>query len=187
MVHLWLKFCLDSLSFDGAYWIQSFGFCVAQFSVLFSVLRLCRVFLVRGSARGMSARSSTRCEQWRACEPAAAVRRGAASSKPAAMAARLERTLSQVRRSARRPGVGPAPAAGWTRAQLTRQQNEPASKPGQLAEQAGIQGRIFFIFVFKKIKISKIYGGFEKFQNYTPVAPCLGDRGPVALWLGDRT
>ena len=46
---------------------------------------------------------------------------------------------------------------------------------------------IFFIFVFKKIKISKIYGGFEKFQNYTPVAPCLGDRGPVALWLGDRT
>ena len=47
--------------------------------------------------------------------------------------------------------------------------------------------RLFFIFVFKKkIKISKIYGGFEKFQNYTPVAPCLGDRGPVALWLGDR-
>jgi len=45
----------------------------------------------------------------------------------------------------------------------------------------------FFIFVFKKIKILKIYGGFEKFQNYTPVAPCLGDRGPVALWLGDRT
>ena len=57
--------------------------------------------------------------------------------------------------------------------------------------------QIFFIFVFKKIKISKIYDGFEKFQNYTPVAPCLGDRGPVApclrdrgpvaLWLGDRT
>jgi len=45
----------------------------------------------------------------------------------------------------------------------------------------------FFIFLFKKIKISKIYGGFEKFQNYTPVAPYLGDRGPVALWLGDRT
>ena len=48
--------------------------------------------------------------------------------------------------------------------------------------------RIFFSFLYlKKIKISKIYGGFEKFQNYTPVAPCLGDRGPVALWLGDRT
>jgi len=47
--------------------------------------------------------------------------------------------------------------------------------------------RIFFIFIFKKIKISKIYGRFEKFQNYTPVAPCLGDRGPVAPWLGDRT
>ena len=42
------------------------------------------------------------------------------------------------------------------------------------------QPRIFFIFIFKKIKISKIYGRFEKFQNYTPVAPCLGDRGPVA-------
>ena len=42
------------------------------------------------------------------------------------------------------------------------------------------EARIFFIFIFKKIKISKIYGGFEKFQNYTPVAPCLGDRGPVA-------
>ena len=36
----------------------------------------------------------------------------------------------------------------------------------------------FFSFLYlKKIKISKIYGGFEKFQNYTPVAPCLGDRG----------
>ena len=46
----------------------------------------------------------------------------------------------------------------------------------------------FFSFLYlKKIKISKIYGGFEKFQNYTPVAPCLDDRGPVALWLGDRT
>ena len=45
----------------------------------------------------------------------------------------------------------------------------------------------FSILYLKKIKISKIYGGFEKFQNYTPVAPCLGDRGPVALWLGDRT
>jgi len=32
----------------------------------------------------------------------------------------------------------------------------------------------FFSFLYlKKIKISKIYGGFEKFQNYTPVAPCL--------------
>ena len=34
----------------------------------------------------------------------------------------------------------------------------------------------FFHFYIKKIKISKIYGGFEKFQNYTPVAPWLGDR-----------
>ena len=46
----------------------------------------------------------------------------------------------------------------------------------------------FFSFLYlKKIKISKIYGGFEKFQNYTPVAPCLGDRGSVAPWLSDRT
>ena len=28
----------------------------------------------------------------------------------------------------------------------------------------------FFLFLYlKKIKISKIYGGFEKFQNYTSV------------------
>ena len=50
------------------------------------------------------------------------------------------------------------------------------------------RGGGFFSFLYlKKIKISKIYSGFEKFQNYTPVAPCLGDRPPVALWLGDRT
>ena len=44
----------------------------------------------------------------------------------------------------------------------------------------------FFSFLYlKKIKISKIYGGFEKFQNYTPVArPLPGRQGPVALWLG---
>ena len=36
----------------------------------------------------------------------------------------------------------------------------------------------FFSFLYlKKIKISKIYGGFEKFQNYTPVSPYLGDGG----------
>jgi len=34
----------------------------------------------------------------------------------------------------------------------------------------------FFFFIFKKIKISKIYIGFGKFQKYTP----------VALWGGDR-
>ena len=28
----------------------------------------------------------------------------------------------------------------------------------------------FFFFIFKKIKISKIYVGFGKFQKYTPVA-----------------
>ena len=36
-------------------------------------------------------------------------------------------------------------------------------------------GSFSFLYI-KKIKISKIYGRFEKFQNYTPVAPCLGDR-----------
>jgi len=46
---------------------------------------------------------------------------------------------------------------------------------------------LFSFLYFKKNKISKIYGGFEKFQNYTPVTLCLADRGPVALWLGDRT
>ena len=34
----------------------------------------------------------------------------------------------------------------------------------------------FFFFIFKKIKISKIYVSFGKFQKYTP----------VALWGGDR-
>ena len=41
-----------------------------------------------------------------------------------------------------------------------------------------LQTGIFFSFLYlKKIKISKIYGGFEKFQNYTPVAPCLATGG----------
>ena len=63
----------------------------------------------------------------------------------------------------------------------------------------------FFFFIFKKIKISKIYVGFEKFQKYTPVAlwgrqgsnvifflhlgPVAqpeGDRPPVAQAGGDR-
>jgi hypothetical protein len=34
----------------------------------------------------------------------------------------------------------------------------------------------FFFFIFKKIKILKIYVRFGKFQKYTP----------VALWGGDR-
>ena len=42
-----------------------------------------------------------------------------------------------------------------------------------------LSGSFSFLYL-KKIKISKIHGRFEKFQNYTPVAPCLGDRGPVA-------
>ena len=37
--------------------------------------------------------------------------------------------------------------------------------------------RSFFFFIFKKIKISKIYVYFEKFQKYTPVA-LWGATGP---------
>ena len=36
--------------------------------------------------------------------------------------------------------------------------------------------RRFFLFYIKKIKISKIYVRFEKFQKYTPVAHARGDR-----------
>ena len=36
---------------------------------------------------------------------------------------------------------------------------------------AGLSKRDFFFFIFKKIKISKIYVHFEKFQKYPPVAP----------------
>ena len=47
--------------------------------------------------------------------------------------------------------------------------------------QRDVQPPGFFSFLYlKKIKISKIYGRFENFQNYTPVAPCLGDRRPLA-------
>ena len=34
----------------------------------------------------------------------------------------------------------------------------------------------FFFFILKKIKISKIYVRFEKFQKYTPIAHARGDR-----------
>ena len=42
--------------------------------------------------------------------------------------------------------------------------------------EVGLLSSGFFFFIFKKIKISKIYVGFGKFQKYTP----------VALWGGDR-
>ena len=35
---------------------------------------------------------------------------------------------------------------------------------------------VFFFFIFKKIKISKIYVCFEKFQKWPPVARPRGDR-----------
>jgi len=41
---------------------------------------------------------------------------------------------------------------------------------------SSLDHRGFFFFIFKKIKISKIYVDFGKFQKYTP----------VALWGGDR-
>ena len=46
--------------------------------------------------------------------------------------------------------------------------------------------RAFFIFIFKN-KISKIYAEQENFQKWVPVAPLMGDRGPVAHPVGDRT
>jgi len=47
----------------------------------------------------------------------------------------------------------------------------------------------FFFFIFKKIKISKIYVHFGKFQKYTSVAPHRATgplHGPVAHPEGDR-
>ena len=43
--------------------------------------------------------------------------------------------------------------------------------------------RAFFIFIFKKNKISKIYVEQRNFQKWVPVAPLMGDRVPV----GDMT
>jgi len=40
----------------------------------------------------------------------------------------------------------------------------------------GACGGSFSFLYLKKIKFSKIYGRFENFQNYTPVAHWLGDR-----------
>ena len=45
--------------------------------------------------------------------------------------------------------------------------------------------RLFFIFIFKKLKISKIYGRSKKFQKWAPVAHGEGDRPPVAQAGGD--
>ena len=41
--------------------------------------------------------------------------------------------------------------------------------PRQIRDKLG-QPRGFFFFIFKKIKISKIYVRFGKFQKYTPIA-----------------
>ena len=46
--------------------------------------------------------------------------------------------------------------------------------------------RHFFSFLYlKKYKISKIYGGFKKFQKWTPIAHG-GRRPPIAQAMGDR-
>ena len=76
---------------------------------------------------------------------------------------------------------------GHGRRLVGRRRRRMSLRLGHVARARRSERGIFFIFIFKKIKISKIYGRFENFQNYTPVAPCLGDRGPVAHWLGDRT
>ena len=49
-----------------------------------------------------------------------------------------------------------------------------------------MQGLFSFLYL-KKIKISKIYVRFEKFQKYPAIALWGGDRGPVAQATGDRT
>ena len=41
----------------------------------------------------------------------------------------------------------------------------------------------FFFFIFKKIKISKIYVGFGKFQKYTPVALWGGRHGSNVIFF----
>ena len=45
----------------------------------------------------------------------------------------------------------------------------------------------FFIFIFKKNKISKIYAEQGNFQKWVSVAPLMGDKVPVAHPVGDRT
>ena len=44
----------------------------------------------------------------------------------------------------------------------------------------------FFSFLFKKLKISKIYGHFRKLRKWAPVAHGVGDKPPVAQATGDR-
>ena len=58
---------------------------------------------------------------------------------------------------------------------------------GMDGEEASGGFRLFFIFIFKKYKISKIYGSFKKFQKWAPIAHGEGDRPPVAQAGGDRS
>ena len=67
--------------------------------------------------------------------------------------------------------------ASWS--QMRRSGLVVARKEGALVWRPVWQGKnddFFFIFIFKKIKISKIYGGFEKFQNYTRACRPLAGR-----------
>ena len=59
----------------------------------------------------------------------------------------------------------------------------PILLPGR---RSGNVFRLFFIFIFKKIKISKIYSHSKKFQKCAPVAHGEGDRPPVAQAGGDK-
>ena len=47
--------------------------------------------------------------------------------------------------------------------------------------------RLFFIFIFKKNKISQIYAEYGSFQKWVPVTPLMGDRVRVAHPVGDKT
>jgi len=46
-------------------------------------------------------------------------------------------------------------------------------------DQYGGKNAVFSFLYLKKIKISKIYVGFGKFQKYTPVALLGGDRAQM--------
>ena len=53
------------------------------------------------------------------------------------------------------------------------QESRPQRGTVTAGAEAWVAGSFSFLYL-KQIKISKIYGRFEKFQNYTPVAPPPG-------------
>ena len=95
----------------------------------------------------------------------------------AACGCRPECALWIANRAAR-PVILRGPFAGSVPMGRARSSYPIASRdPGRAARLLQQSSGFFSFLYLKKIKISKIYGGFEKFQNYTPVASCLGDKG----------